>query len=65
VVVVWGELDKQVPLPGTVDGVPIVYGRDLASRPTGQDSQLDSSLIDELAGKVRHFANRQHVHLRS
>jgi hypothetical protein len=59
VVVVWGELDKNEPLPETVEGVPIMHGRDLANWLTGQATLLDSSTVEELSEAVRGFANRQ------
>ena len=41
VVVVWGELDVHEPLPETVEGVPVMHGRDLASWLSGQAALLD------------------------
>jgi len=57
--VVWGELDEHEPLPETVDGVPVMHGRDLATWLTGQDALLDPSIVEELSEDVRGFANRQ------
>ena len=51
VVVVWGELGQQ-PLPETVEGVPIMHGRELTSWLTSWDTQLDSPAVEELSAAV-------------